>query len=416
MRARLVIVTLLAAIGFFNYHNLISVPVQRACFMLMLLVCAAVGWFQSEIKLRYVNFPRLPWLVLMMSLVISIFMASFYHPQSLIVSAVASSTMVFAYSGFFVLLKLNASPDRLMKYMVWLLLPTVIVYVLNFVTIPNNMFGMPMMEDLSRGVLRVSIPLLQCVILVVFYSINKWQITGRLKWIGIAVFAFMIVVLSLTRQAIAFTAILCFFQILYKLKWYNKIIIGCSIAAVAYFTFINLPMYEDMKDLTEEQIEATESEEREDVRIGAWRYYSYECNDDIATWFFGNGMPAIGKSVWGRRFDAYTEETGYFSVDVSWAGLIFSIGIIGTFAMAVILIMAIFKKKTFKQSYLTYFMIFVFLRGFASGVMIISEEIFITMIALYLIYCKYDEAYVEKNNMKGTLSLETGSARKFIVK
>lgn len=386
MQAKLVIITLLAAIGFFNFHNLIPHQLQKAGFMFMIMVCAYVGWKNNEVRLRDCNFPLGPWIILMAMMVVSIFMASFFHPQSLIDSAITMSTTIFAYGSFFVLLKLDADPSSVMKYMIWLLIPSAVVYVLNFMTIPNNMFGEPMIEDLSRGVLRVGIPLLQAVFLVLFYSINQWQITKRFYWIFLAASCFCLVLCSLTRQAIAFSAVLCFFQLLYKVKWYKKIILGVTLLSFGYFIFINLPMYEEMKNLTEEQIEMTASEEKEDVRIGAWRYYAYESNENTATWLFGNGSPSFGKSVWGKRFDAYAEESGYLMADVSWAGMIFVIGIIGTVALMLIVVMAIFKRKEFSESYLTYFMIFVFLRGIASGIFYYYEEIFITMIALYLLY------------------------------
>lgn len=44
MRANLVIITLLSSIGFFNFHNLVSQPMQRAMFLFMFLVSCFVAF------------------------------------------------------------------------------------------------------------------------------------------------------------------------------------------------------------------------------------------------------------------------------------------------------------------------------------------------------------------------------------
>ena len=145
-------------------------------------------------------------------------------------------------------------------------------------------------------------------------------------------------------------------------------------------------MYQDMKEVSEAQIDATQTEEKEDVRIGAWRYYGYGANESVVTFLFGNGLPSLGKSAWGRHIDSFTEETGYFIADVSWAGMIFIFGLIPTLSLFIIVVLSISKQKIASQRYLSYYMIYVLVRGFASGVWFFSEEIFITMIVLYLIY------------------------------
>jgi len=412
MGSRLVIITLLASIGFFNFHDMVVLPVKRAMFMFMIVVCLVVAMRERKVRLRDCSFPRLPWFVFCCGLVISVFMGSFYHIQSLTVSVVASSTCIFAFGSFFVLLLLDPEPDSLIKYMFGAFILSVIVYAANLVTFPDNMFGEPILSDLSRGALRIRIPLLQLVCLLVFYSINRWNMDARQwKWLVIAGCCFLMVVMSLTRMAIVLTAVIGFFQILQKYSIWKKLALGVIIAAIGYAVMIHLPIYQEMKELSEDQIDATVNEGKEDVRIGAWRYYGYEVNETMATFLFGNGTPSVGKSVWGKQLDAYAEESGYLFADVSLAGMVFMYGLIPTVAMVIIVLIAIFKRKPASNHYLTYFMIFCLLRGVTAGIWYYYEEIFITMIALYLIYRSGSRGCVDLHKTAGAVAV---GSRKFV--
>lgn len=413
MRAKLVIITLLAGIGFFNFHNMLKLPMQRAMFMFMLLVCLGYALTHRQVKLRNCSYPRLPWFVLMVMLVVSTFMASFYHPQSITASIIAQSTSIMAFGSFFILMLLNPDPDRLIRYL-WYTLPiTFIVFVANFLTIPHNIFGEPMIADISRGIMRVRIPLLQVVLLLFFYAIGRWH-TDRKKWrwIALGTACYLMIILSVTRQAILFSSVLGFFFILQNFSWIKKIVLGLFIASVGYLTFTNLPMYDEMKEISEEQLDDTTSDTKEDVRIGAWRYYGYEANETVETFLLGNGTPSAGKSLWGKRFDSYAEETGYLTGDVSYPACIFMYGIIFTISLLLIIILAIIKKKAHEHEYLTYFMLASLLQGVASGVWFYYEEIFINMIALYLIYTK---VYSSRNRALESRRQPTPmSARSFV--
>ena len=325
MGAKLVIITVLAGIGFFNFHNLLSLQIQRAGFMFMILVCLAYALRQKAVTLRQCQFPRLPWLILIAGLFISMFMASFYHPQSLKASIIAQSTNVMAFGSFFVLLLLNPDPKQLIKWLWVFFALSVIVFFANIATIPHNIFGEPMSDDLARGIARVRMPLLQVTVFLFLYSIGRWHTAdNKWKWVVLGLACYIMIVLQITRQVIFIASFLGLLFILQNMSWYKKIGIGVLIMVVGYVAFVNLPLFKSLKEVTIEQIE--DNEDKEDVRLGAYRYYCYEANDNVETLLFGNGTPSLGKTPWGKRFEAYIDETGHLLADVGWAASVFMYG------------------------------------------------------------------------------------------
>ncbi len=411
MRAKLVAISLLSSVGFFNFHNLLSEPVQRATFLFLSFVCAVLALRNKNVSLFDYDFPRLPWFLFGSGLIISVFMTPFYHQQSLMATAIAQSTCIVAYLSFFVLLKLRPDPQKLLRLLVYVYIAAVVVFFVNVVTFPNNMFGAPIVSDLSRGFIRVRPLLLQLFVFMLFYGISRWQGNRQWKWLLFAAFTYLMIVLSLTRQTIAICALLAFFQIFHDYSWKKKLLIGVVSVLVGVSIVVNIPMYKMMMEVTEEQID--QNEDKEDVRIGAWRYYAYEANDEIATFLFGNGTPSLDKSVWGKQYGSMAEETDYHVGDVSWASCIFLYGIIATVALLCIVLMSIFKHKAPRQRYLTYFMIAEMLHGIAWGVFYYYYEVYIISIALYLIYCNcYDK---EPEPVVKPSTPEKKARRRFVV-
>ena len=218
MEARLVIFALLCVIGFFNYHNAVPEVISRASYMLVMLIMGVYALKNGDVKLKKIEYPRFLWLIFGLGMVTSICMAQLYHFQSIRQTAVTESTMIMSYCSFFILLKLSPKEDQVIKLMYVLLGLQIVVYLANFATFPHNMFGPPILSDLSRGVLRIRMPLLSVIVLLNFYSINKWQITRNPYYVGAFIVCMIMVVLSVTRTAILMVAILSFLQFLHGLK------------------------------------------------------------------------------------------------------------------------------------------------------------------------------------------------------
>ena len=391
-KVALVIITLLSVIGFYNYHNLLSPQITRAMFMFMVLICGFVGWRMKPDNNIEIRYPRWLWMLLIVGLLVSNFVCPFYHHQSLLATFIASSTVIFAYLFLYALILLRPDPELLIKPLFVIAGLSMIVYFINFLTFPNNMFGEPILEDLSRGILRIRIPLMQVLLLLYFYSINKWHTENQNAWLISTGILFICGVLSVTRQFIAIMAILGFFQLLQKMSWARKLLIGGIIAIIAVIAYTQLPIFKTMRELSEEQIDATTSEQKEDVRISDWRYFGYEGTDNIVPLLFGNGTPSTTNSVWGRQLDTFMEENGWFMADTSWAACLYMYGYITTGILLIITIYAIFQKKSPEKNYLTYFFLSAFLQGIAWGTWFYPYQLVVIMVGFYLLYATQTKA------------------------
>ncbi len=384
MKYKLFIFMLFATVGFTNPMGILSDQLQKLAFYAGVLgsMCLA---FNSNVSLSGVDYPRKPYIVLMLSIVFSIFMASAFQMQSATVSLMATLPFLFSYGCFVILMKLNIPTEKIIRVYFVACAISIVVYFANLYTFPNVIFGgKEIGEDLSRGILRLPVLFIEVFVLLLFYSINKWLLDREKKWIWIIAVAGLMIILSVTRQIILYSVVLSLLFLLKNLSWVKKGLICLSVVAVAFFVLPQIPMFVEMMEFTESQAE--ENEEEDNIRIQAFEYYVDTKQTNTATRIFGNGMPSFGNSLWGQIFDSETEDLGVFAADVGWAGFYFYFGIFATFALLIMLVKAMLKKKREDQEYLTYWFAFIILNGIAAGPVVYYYQIFNIMVGLYLVY------------------------------
>ena len=158
-----------------------------------------------------------------------------------------------------------------------------------------------------------------------------------------------------------------------------------------FFVLPQIPIFKTMAELSETQAERNKYEQ-EDIRITAWRFYTYEYQTNGLTTIFGNGVPSIGNSIWGNNYEktVYWEYggNGCFTVDVGWAGFFWYFGAIATLGLLILLVKAVRKKKSKDKKYLSYWCVFLILTSAASGPILFYSQIVSIMTVLYLIYGK----------------------------
>ena len=146
-----------------------------------------------------------------------------------------------------------------------------------------------------------------------------------------------------------------------------------------------------MVELSKNQIERNKYD-KEDIRITAWKFYTYDFQANTITAFCGNGIPSLGKSAWGHKFEKTVSldygGNGCYYVDVGWAGFYWLFGLFSTIGLASILIKAILKKKSIHERYLSYWCALIFLTSFTSGSILFYQQIISITTILYLIYGK----------------------------
>lgn len=385
----LIVLIFLSAQNFFNPFGMVSPQVGKALFYIFSLIGLYFA-FKSKVRLNRLKYPCKAYKILIISIFISIAMGSLFHEQSFWVSVIATMPFLFAYLFFFILMKLQVDKALIEKTLKILVVCSLVMYLTNLAVFPNKIFGESQEKyDMSRGFARLGVPMIEIVMIYLLYSINEWVVTRRRKWLIWIGITFVLIVMSLTRQFILFSLV---FGLLFVLKRARMSIrIGVVLLSVIFYYFVlpQIPIYKTMMELSEEQAEKNKYE-KEDIRITAWRFYTTENQTNSVTPFLGNGIPSEGNSVWGIKHmkTIYYEYggNGCFTVDVGWAGFYWLFGLFATLALITIMIKAIIRKKTDKESYMSYGILFFLITSITSGPILFSQQIVSLCLILYLIY------------------------------
>lgn len=376
--------TVLASVGFFNYHEILKDNIIRLILFFFIGLSAFMAYTHGR-SLRGVHYHGGTYILMLAAMSFSILMAYTQHGQPLVTSIVATLPFLMCYAYFFVMLKFNFDPDRIMRLYIVLAILSAIVYFINTATMPNNIFGKAIIsEDMSRGIIRLPVVFIEMLPLLVFYAINKWVDTKKKKWLVLMTFVSIMIFLSVTRQIIALTAVLGFWFMFRRVSLFKKVLFVVGALAVVVYVLPMIPVYKTMIELSEDQSE--ENEDEENIRVQAWRFYTYGNQENALTAIFGNGVPSAGNGTWGTIFDSEAEVTGMFPFDVGWAGYYFFFGIIATIALLMVLIYAIIKPKPPQYQFLTYWLIFVTITSVASAPNLYYWQILDITIVLGMVY------------------------------
>lgn len=388
---RLYIIIVLASLSFYNPFGLISPQIGKFLFYLICLVALLYAKRQG-ITLKRISYPKTAYKMLLGSIAFSIVMVMLFQDQSLKTTIIVTLPYFLAYLTFFVLMKLNI-PKKQLERIIWIFCYVSMgVYIVNALSFPNMIFGADKEEfDMSRGIARLGVFSIELIVLFFFYAINQWIQTKQRKYVWLILLTFVFIVLSVTRQIIGLSVVLGLLFIIQKASLSKKI----SVIVVGVFLYIfvipQIPIFKTMAELSKAQAERNKYE-NEDIRIIAWRFYTYEYQTNEWTAIFGNGVPSIGNSKWGNDFEktVYPQYggNGCFLVDVGWAGFYWSFGAIATLCILILLSKGAVKKKSQNRQYLSYWCIFIILTSIASGQILFYSQIISITTVLYLIYGK----------------------------
>ena len=333
----------------------------------------------------------------MCGIVISVFSVWLNYDQPLSVSIITTLPYIFGYSFLYVLLKYSPDIDFLFKFIKALVICSSVIYLANLLSFPNTVFGEGKEEfDMSRGFARLGVSMIELVVFYMFYSISQYQTSKKKKWIFWSILTGVLVVFSLTRQIILLAFAFSILMILQKANLWKKILVICVLFGVYQFVLPQIPIYKTMTELSENQIEKNKYKE-EDIRITAWRFYTVEYQKNEITRIIGNGLPSIGNSKIGNKFDAVTNAryggNGCYYVDVGWAGFYWLFGIFATLGLLTILIKALIMARRMKKDYYVYWILFILITSVASAPIIYHSQVVSLCIILYMIFANNNKKY-----------------------
>lgn len=376
----------LAAQSFFNPFDIVSAQLSKALFYGFSAIAVLLA-FRQNVKL---SCPNRPYQCIIFGIFAASIMATAYHDQSYNVSFVAVLPYLFGYLYLYVLEKFKPSENFIEKIFQVLTLCSLVIYLVNLVSFPNMMFGITKDEyDMSRGFVRIEIPMIEIVVTYFFYSINQWLLSRKRQSMFWIILTSVMIFMSLTRQVIAVSAVLGLLFILQKANWIKKIAVILVGVFIVYVILPKIPMVKTMMELSEAQAKSNKYDE--DIRIKAWRFYTTEFQTNDITPILGNGVPSFGNSRWGDYVNQTTAPkvlggNGCFPVDVGWAGFFWYFGGVATLGLLVLILKGIKTPKRVERQYLSYALAFIGLTAATSGPILFYSQVCSLCLILYMAY------------------------------
>jgi len=298
----------------------------------------------------------------------SMLMAYFFWGQSLDLSFKFTSsylTIIF----FFFLLKVKPNLDYIEK-LIWLFtILYILIWLYSLMKAPVLTFGISNENGLDneRGIFRLHIPGRGFVILSFFMAINKFSETKKLKWLFIFILLFVIIVLHVTRQVIAFT----FLFGLYYLIRNNKYLFLClGFIGIISFGIINIKITDTsvigkVISLSGDQIDDAKSGE-ENIRITEYKYFFFKYSKSFATKIFGNGVPHP-KGNLGKMESNLNKNLSIYANDVGYGEIYIRFGLLGLVFYGLIFYRVIRQKIPEKYMFAKLFMLYLILANIAAS-------------------------------------------------
>ncbi|MCD7972282.1 MAG: hypothetical protein LUG18_06395 [Candidatus Azobacteroides sp.] len=374
-------------INFFDFHPLLDVFSK-----IKLVITLPLFLYCFNTIFTYKGTFSLPVKLIIFSILFSAVTAKFAWSQPFSASF-REIPHYLGYLLYFFLIKKDTSIRKVEKVMLTFTTLYVVLYLYQFVTHENIVFGVWENADVVRGIIRIIFSgegFLFFGIAYFFHKILRKENT-RLSFIFLVILL-VIMFMQVTRQYILAVGIMILLGLLRKSKLYMKIL-------AVLFVFIAANIYQYSTNPLIEGIRESQSqnmEEKEDyIRIIAANYFLFEMAPNKLATVFGNGIPNHQTSYGREYYGNLTEEEGFYFVDL---------GLIGGYSLFGILFVIgyiIIGYRTFKYppgdsgEYLRYYILMIFVMSLTSASVLGHGFVVPTAIVLYL-YEKYRTHFLEE--------------------
>lgn len=309
---------------------------------------------------------RLPVLILVISIVISIFMAMFYWNQSL------QHTLLGTYEHliivfFFFIAGSKITVRDFEKIIMGLGFIYLCFFLIQYLSLPAILFGKShwgadeFVE--RRGTIRFVFPAAGVFFLMSFIAFVKLteKAKPRFLYIGLSFLGILLPIIQVTRQFIAAAVLIFGFNFIKNISWTKKIIlVAIMIFTVPFVLNIDVPWVNELLNQSQSDL----SEGSDYIRLQAAEFFLYEFSPNWVTATFGNGVPLWNQSDYGIYIAMLQYQHGFFLEDVGIIGYYAQIGLFGVLAFLLIWIYSFSISLPKKNYYLKYYLWFLLITGF----------------------------------------------------
>ena len=357
--------------GFHSIYKLLDY-VSYGMFFIMLFYSA------KEISVKKHKYPTL----IFFSTTISAIMAMLFWNENLISEfrALHNYQLVII---FFVLCRMKADGKDVEKALVLLALIYIGCWIIQIFQVPQLVFGADHDTDISsteqRGFFRFFIPTKENMPILLLFAYELYRRTKRVLYILIMPLIFLIIILHVGRQMIAWSLFSLVLLLLYhnKKKWKSLAMIVCLLYAIGNYSIEKVPTLELLFEQTNSQVESA----ADDIRLACFKYYWDNSISNPITFAFGNGIGADG------QLGLFTKKAalfGYYESDIGFMALLFDFGLLGLLIYLLLFIYIIRVPVENKYIYLKCYFIYIY--GSYILAHNLTTNIMFNMCALYILY------------------------------
>lgn len=316
-------------------------------------------------------------------LFVSMIMADLFWGQELTTTFI-SSYYFFGFSLYYYLHKKRYSTKDIEMGFIYASIVFVALFMLSHLVYPIRLvrgFGETQgIVDTSRGIARIRLTLMGAapIYFALFYYVNLIRQEYNIRRLIIIFALFAVVVMQLGRASIALSFVLCVLCYFENAKLQRIIVASILCLALVYFLKDNIPIINNMINLTKDQ----QSEGDDYIRSLAYNFYLNNVSPNILTDIFGNGQYSLGKSPLGNYVDNFGRSIGLIPADVGYAYIFLNFGYMGWFFWLSVLIVILFMKIPKQYSYIKFYVLFLYLSNFTGntllgGIHLLSAAMFI---------------------------------------
>lgn len=330
------------------------------------------------------------------ALVISHFSAWLFHDQNIVL------TWRIAYPWFgiclcFLLYKLKYTQNEIYTGLmifggIWM-----IAYIVSVVSLPESIFRNPYEDSddlMQRGWYRIYIAGSAVNFLLFYWNLQRYITLKRKSYLVYTIGFMFAIFTTLSRQHILLTSVMFLIIIAKDVNWKRKIAILSLFGVFAFYYVPKTEMYKNLVFLTEMQIDR--NEQRDDIRLQAYKYYFGYNKDNYGQILFGNGF-YHSNSSYGRKITSIINSSGRILADVGGVAIYFYFGLVG-YALFIVAFWKIFKyRKNEEMKFVNYYL-FAILAGTIFSNQLNGSMAYVS-IALYLLAIQSKDKSGKRNSM-----------------
>jgi hypothetical protein len=387
----IIIIVILTSIQFYQLSFIPEAVIKTSELLGIALMAAVIVLYTiySREKLFKAHFTT-PIVLIIVSVLISMFGAYAFHDQSFLITAWAQRSIYF-YLVYLLLHVMKVPGEFIIRCILSFALLYAGLYLLQYFIYPIELTHAKVLID--RGTIRIMMPGLGYLVVGYFIWLYLTFRRKKMKYILFLLLSMTIFVLLGTRQVLAVIVLLTLLFILLSKMVKSKVLVFLLIGAAfipVFFIFQDIIL--SMLEVTQKQGQTIEK----NIRLEAARFFLTDFYPSGWAYITGNGTS--GASLYGLRIFRYAKEFGYYQSDIGLIGEYTKYGFLYVLGVIIILYRVLIKKIPEKLMFIKYnFTAIILTLVTGGGVFGTAQGIVTNCMLLYLIDLYLNDAESFKN-------------------